>query len=266
MSDPDTELREDVIEDASHRGNSMDLRDLLALIERRHPGGRGVAPELVERYIDETASTATAVEGESFKRQLRENRTDAESWVGADRVYEVGDGNVSAYPSLWHDKLDGETDLATALAVIRADVDDTNEAFDVGGAGYGVPQSVLLETVSTLAGGDYHQAKLKVDDLRQNGVFEIDADQHPEARVRFTDEARPDSLEAETVERAHDEAGGTVHDGENETVPDEEEGTAHDEGVETVEPTHDEEDGAVEDGEGDRRGAGTDGDDAERRE
>lgn len=221
MSESEAEPREEVVEQASNQGNSMDLRDLLGFVERHHREEPGVDPALLERYIEATAEATTTVDGEAFELELEEHRTDAQSWVGPDAVYELDDGRLSAFPRLWHDKLDGETDLATTLAVIRADVEDTNEAFDVGGAGYGVPATVLLETVATLGGGEYTQAEMKLKELENEGVFEVDAGQHPQARVQFSDDARPDSLEAEEVEQDRGDAAMDRQEVDEHTAPDE---------------------------------------------
>ena len=198
MTDPNRDLDDAVLESAGGRGRTMRIDDLVSVVERHHPEGVGVDVALVERYVEEIAKDQKPEVADRLEANLRDDRTDERSWAGSGYVYEVGDGRVSAFPANWHDRLDSDSDLTDVLRVIRADVDDTNEAFDVGGAGYGVPQSVLLEAAAAIGHVGFEESKAAVDGYRRNGVFAIDADQHPQGRVRFTDEARPEGLDPES--------------------------------------------------------------------
>lgn len=175
----------------------MQVRDLVSIVERSHREHAGVPVSLVERYIEALDDRGGSVGAARFTSTFDDRRTDSSSWVGPDAVYEVGDDHVSAFPSVWHDQLGPEDDLPAFVEVIRTDVDDTNEAFDVGGAGYGVPKSVLVEAAMVLAGVDPTEAEAALDGFRREGVFDVDADQHPHARVQFTEAARPDALSPE---------------------------------------------------------------------
>ncbi|MFC7071135.1 hypothetical protein [Halobaculum lipolyticum] len=197
MSEPDADLSETVLEEAGNRGPTMRLRDFVSLAERHHGGGPGVDAGLLARYARALDERGGPVEAADFEGRLSAARTDSPSWAGPDAVYEVGEGRVSAVPRAWHERLDGESALVDYLAVIRDDVADTNAAFDVGGAGYGVPASVLTEATAVVDGADVERTRAAIDRLRREGVFAVDADQHPHARVRFTDEARPDGLAPE---------------------------------------------------------------------
>ncbi|SHG39237.1 hypothetical protein [Halobaculum gomorrense] len=192
----DTELHDAVLTEAGTRGPTMRIRDLVSIVERSHRDGPGAAASLVERYI-EAVGEAGPAEGDRLRAALSEQRTSAVSWVDPDAVYELGDDRVSAFPGRWHDRLGPDADLPAFVETIRSDVDDTNEAFEVGGAGHGVPKSVLVEAVAVIAGGDPEETEAALDGFRREGVFRVDADQHPHARVRFTDDARPDSLDPE---------------------------------------------------------------------
>ncbi|QZP36836.1 hypothetical protein [Halobaculum magnesiiphilum] len=196
MEDSDAELHEAVLAEAGNRGPTMRVRDLVSIVERSHRDGAGVATDLVERYVEAVGEDGP-VEADRLRSGLSERRTSAESWVGPDAVYEVGEDRVSAFPNLWHDRLGPDADLRGFVETIRADVDDTNEAFDVGGAGRGVPRSVLVEAAAVIAGVDPEETAAALDGFRREGVFRVDADQHPHARVQFTDKARPESLSPE---------------------------------------------------------------------
>lgn len=197
MSEPDTDLHETVLEEAGNRGPAMRLRDLVSLVERHHEGGPGVDTGLLERYVRALDEHGGPVEAAGFEERLSAARTDSPSWTGPDAVYAVDEGRVSAVPPEWHEGLDDESALVDYLAVIRDDVADTNAAFDVGGAGYGVPASVLTEAAAVIDGADVERTRAAIDRLRREDVFAVDADQHPHARVRFTDESRPDGLDPE---------------------------------------------------------------------
>ncbi|WP_224269963.1 hypothetical protein [Haloprofundus salinisoli] len=185
------ELNEHVLEEAGDRGRTLLVSDLVGLIERYERSDRpGVAPDRVVTYAEGLAADGAQIDPDSVPSAVEERRTESSSWDDNDALYTVDDGRVSTYPERWHESLRGESDVRRYLEVILDDVGDSADAFDVGGAGRGVPRSLLLSATAVLGELNPTEAKAQIQALRDEGVLAEDADQHPNARVAFADQQR----------------------------------------------------------------------------
>ncbi|KTG09644.1 hypothetical protein AUR64_08340 [Haloprofundus marisrubri] len=180
------ELNEHVLREAGDRGRTLLVSDLVRLIERHESTNRpGVDPERVVTYAESLEADGARIDAGSVRGAIEERQTDSSSWIGEDALYAVGDGRVSTYPKQWHEALEGDEDVRRYLEVILDDVGDSENAFDRGGPGTGVPRSLLLDVTSVLGDLTPEETKAQIQALRGDGVLAEDADQHPDARVSF---------------------------------------------------------------------------------
>jgi hypothetical protein len=180
------ELNETVLEEAGDRGRTLLVSDLVGLIERHEDDGSpGTTTERVVTYAETLSERGARIDAEAVPSAIEERRTESTSWVGDETLYNVGDGRVSAYPKQWHENLRGEDEVTQYLEVILDDVGDSEDAFNKGGPGTGVPRSLLLSVTSVLGDLTPTDTKAQIQALRQEGVLNEDADQHPDARVSF---------------------------------------------------------------------------------
>ncbi|WP_224447579.1 hypothetical protein [Haloprofundus salilacus] len=185
------ELNEHVLEEAGDRGRTLLVSDLIGLVELYEQSDRpGADPERVVTYAEALAEEGARIDAGSVPSAIEERLTDATSWVGDDVLYTVGDGRVSTFPQRWHEQLEGENDIRGYLKVILDDVGESEEAFDEGGAGTGVPRSLLFGVTAALGELNPTEAKAQIQALRDEGVLTEDADQHPNARVAFAGQQR----------------------------------------------------------------------------
>jgi hypothetical protein len=180
MSEHD--LSEAVLSAAADRGTSLVVSDLLSFVERHE--GPAVPRELLLAYADAVGGVERGTVEAALDRKL----TDADSWAGPDRFYEVGDG-ISRFPSAWH-ALEGESDLTVYVGTITADAD--GEAFAEGGRGEGVPETVLVDAATVFGPYDTEEVREEVFRLRQADELVADADQSPQARVQLPADADPE--------------------------------------------------------------------------
>lgn len=183
------ELDQNALDAAEHRGQYILPRELLKFVERHDETVEGGVPlERLEEYaaaLDERG--VQSMDPDSLDELIEKNLTDEESWVGPDAVYRVGDG-FSAFPARWHDELAGEDDLVTYVDDISGDLASEEKHTATGGAGTGVPEKLLLDTVSALGPFSRDGAKSELERLRNEGALEERTSQHPESRVWPTHE------------------------------------------------------------------------------
>lgn len=193
-----SELNEHVLEEAGSRGDKLIITDLVGLIER-HDGGEesGVTVDRVVAYAERLAAQNAPVDPDKVPVAIDERLTDADrwqadaaatgTWFGSGVLYGLDDRRVSVFPSHWHEELAGETDLRRYLTVICADLEDPESAFESGGQGVGVPETVLLNAAAVIGRVSRREAGERLAELRAEGVVEELADQHPNARVRLAE-------------------------------------------------------------------------------
>lgn len=177
------DLQESILAEMDHRGRSMVLDELLALVERYHPtDGPGVPREVIDAYVAEMESRGFA-DAENLEATLRDRQTDGAGWAGEDAVYELDDDRLSVMPPRWHEKLGGSDDLRQYVEVMDADLAEADVQTTRGGAGTGVTKQLLVEAATIL--GEYDRASVRHElaDLRERGELVEDASQHPQARI-----------------------------------------------------------------------------------
>ncbi|MEA1931004.1 MAG: hypothetical protein U9O06_05580 [Euryarchaeota archaeon] len=180
-----TDLSDAVLEEAASRGETLTIHDLLRLIER-FDTGPGIPDTRLDRYLDALGNSRF---NESALREGLDRRlVDAADWETETEVYRL-DGGVSAFPPRWHDDLTGETDLTRYVATMTTAVEGGSEGYAHGGHGDGVPEKLLLDTAVIFGDYNYKRAMDEVDRLRDGGLLDAGADQHPNARLRLTPEA-----------------------------------------------------------------------------
>lgn len=182
------ELRDDVIDQAFHEGDTLIVNDLVGLIERHHDDDYYGAPvDLVRAYVERLAEEDARYEPEGVRQALDEQTVDDESWVDADSLYDVGEDRVSKFPLEWHEALSGEEDVYELVRfVVDALPEDGREAFATGGAGAGIPRQRLIDMAEILCNLSQAEVKRQLEELGERGEIEVSDEQHPQGRVRPT--------------------------------------------------------------------------------
>ena len=194
------ETDERIIAEAADRGETLVVDELVRLIEQYHPHDQpGIARETLEAYarrMEET--TEHEFNAEEFLETIDERLEDGDSEYTTDAFYRLDDDRVSSYPARWHDELGGVTDLREHVRFLGALDPEGRSGADLGGAGGGVPEQVLLDAASIIGRIDPDAAKARLEDLRDSGDLVEGADQHPNARVHLaenTENLRDSSLD-----------------------------------------------------------------------
>lgn len=192
-----SEFNEHVLEEAGSRGEKLLVDDLVLLIERyESKNGPGVAIDRVVAYGERLAEQNAPVKPDKIRPAIDERLTDSDEWAGdaaasgtwfgSGTLYDLGDGRVSVLPARWHRELAGSTDLTKYLEVMLSGTSGGD--FDSGGKDGGVPETVVVNAATVLGGLSPGQAREQLADLHAEGVVEEYADQHPNARIRLSDE------------------------------------------------------------------------------
>lgn len=189
---------EQVIADARQRGETLTSRELLLLIERHHrTRNRGIDHTTIDMYDERAGRDDIIPFGEQqFTSAITDNLTDSETWEGSRRYYALDENRVSAFPTQWHETLDGEDDLRVYVDVIETAMANSETTTDSsrGGMGSGVPERLLLNTVTVMSTMDRNGAKEQLERRRDDGDLIEDADQHPDARVYLPEDRDADAL------------------------------------------------------------------------
>ena len=182
------ELRDDVIDQAFHEGETLIVNDLVGLIERHHDDEYYGAPvDLVRAYVERLAEEDSRYDPEEVDEALDEQTVDDDSWVDADSLYDVGEGRVSKFPLEWHEALSGEKDVYEIVTfVVDALPEDGRDAFATGGAGEGVPRQRLIDIAEIIGGLSQAEVRRQLEELGERDRIEVADEQHPQGRVRPT--------------------------------------------------------------------------------
>jgi hypothetical protein len=175
------ELDDAVLEEAGSRGDQLLVGKLVKLVEKHHDTGPGVPRSLVEDYIE--ALDEDSVDGDQLRDQLDAHLADDREAPNKGAVYDVGQGRVSGYPEVWHDRLDPNDSLAAYVAVMTETADPPKSA-----ASTGVSKDDLLEAAEVLSDRSREDARIELRDLRGDGVLVADADQHPRAGITLAED------------------------------------------------------------------------------
>lgn len=179
------ELRDDVIDQAFHEGDTLIVNDLVGLIEKHHDDDQYGAPvDLVRAYVERLAEEDSRFEPEGVDRALDEQTVDDESWVDDDSLYDVGEGRVSKFPLAWHEALSGEKDVYEYLTfVVDTLPDQGRESFGTGGQGPGIPRQRLIDACEVIGGLSEDDVKRQLQRLGDEGEIVAEAEQHPHQRI-----------------------------------------------------------------------------------
>ena len=185
----DPEINDYVIEQAEREGESLLIRELLLYIERYHEDDRpGVSREVLEGYVESLAEKNVFSRApNNVIEQIDQRTVDSETWAGRDQFYPVGTDRVSNYPKRWHEQIGPDDDLRDVVRVMTEDIKTSPHDTNLGGKGRGIPEVMLLDAATALAGYDRDDAKTELEEWRDRGELVEDADQHREARVRLRD-------------------------------------------------------------------------------
>jgi len=185
----DPEPDDYVLEQAEQEGESLLIGELLLYIERYDVDDRpGVSDEQLRAYVEALAEKNVFARGADVVREQIEQRTvDSEAWVEEDSFYRVGTDRVSNFPKRWHERLGPEDDLRSFVRVMTEDIETSSGGTDRGGQGRGVPEQLLLDAATVLAGYDRGDAKTELEELRDRDELVMDADMNREGRVQLPD-------------------------------------------------------------------------------
>jgi len=175
------ELDDAVLEEAGSRGDQLLVGKLVQLAEKHHDTGPGVPRSLVEDYID--ALDADSVDARQMRENLDAHLAEGRESPNEGAVYDVGQGRVSGYPAVWHERLDPDSSLAEYVAVMTETTNSPKSA-----ASTGVAKDDLLEAASVLSDRSRDDARSELRDLRGDGMLVSDADQHPRAGVSLAED------------------------------------------------------------------------------
>ena len=172
-------VREDVLEDVESHSETLDLADFVRLIEEQtHEAEPGVSRETLADY-------AEAAYFDVDLDQLDDHVTDSEGWAPGDRLYEVRDGRVSAYPRNWHEAFGGLDDFRDLIAVIQSEVTESEGSMYESVTEKGIPEEKLLRVAKVTEGIDRDASRERLEDLRHRGEIEGYASQNKNPTVRL---------------------------------------------------------------------------------
>lgn len=131
-------------------GNSLAV---IGLLERHHDAQPGMPRRAVTAYARALESRRDySFDAGSFMDEVDERLTDAETWEGPDRFYELDGDRISVFPARWHEELSGSTDAAEYLRFIDEHIPELGEKPENLGASVTVPRDRLVEIIRILAG------------------------------------------------------------------------------------------------------------------
>ncbi len=184
------ELSDEVLDEAAHEGETLLVEDLVSLAERAHDDEPGIERDRLMAYAEALAERRdVGFDLQAFDKGVADRLTDAETWADRDRLYELGDGRLSLYPTEWHAALGGSTDVADYLAFLKQDSPAFVRERGTGEVGPGIPKQKLLDIVAVIGRVDRETARAALKDARDAGEVVEDADQHPQAGVYLREEA-----------------------------------------------------------------------------
>jgi hypothetical protein len=188
----DSALSEQVLEVVGTERRTLLPREVVKFIERYHPHDQpGIAWSVLEAYAMRLADDlGDEFDQNTFLEEIDDRLVDTATWYGDDALYELDTKRVSLFPLRWHDSLGGSTDLTAYVRFLTDEAPGfSDERAAVGGAGEGVPEQFLLDTVNLVGRVDRATVKSRLEDLRDRGELVEDADQHPNARVQLAEQS-----------------------------------------------------------------------------
>lgn len=144
-------LSEQVLEAVETERRTLIPREVVKFIERYHPHDQpGIAWSVLEAYATRfDDDLGNQFSREEFLEAIETRLVETQTWKSNDALYKLDSKRVSLYPPCWHDHLDGSSDL---ISYVRFLTDEapvfSDERTNVGGAGEGIPEQFLLDTVN----------------------------------------------------------------------------------------------------------------------
>lgn len=181
-----------VIDEAVHEGETTGPLDLFGLLEKHHDDP-GISRDRLRAYANALAARRDfAFDADGFLSDLESHRTDADTWEGLDRVYDLGDDRFSRYPPAWHDELGGSTDAEAYVRFLAEEVPSFSDDIARGAAGGqagGIPEDTLVDVIMTVGRVEREEARAAIGEARDRGALVEDVDQHPQAAVFLAEDA-----------------------------------------------------------------------------
>lgn len=194
------EVHDAVVDEAAHEGSAMTVDDLVSLVERHHDDRPGVSREALAAYAERLASRGDVeFDADAFLAEVDDRTTDAGTWTDGDVFYPVASDRISRFPARWHENLGGSTDVAAYLRYVRDEAPAFASAVGRSDQAEALPESELLDVVSTVGRVDRDEAKEAIEAARDRGDVVEGADQHPGASVFLAEEA--EGMRDETLDR-----------------------------------------------------------------
>lgn len=175
MGDPQT----DVVEELESHSETLGLRDFVRTVEKHHREDEpGVERELLADYAD---AVYFDVESSAFEDRLTAN----EEWTAGEKLYEVADGRISAYPASWHETISETDGVRKIIELIQSDVTEPEGDAREAVTEEGVPEEKVLRVAETVAGIDRADTREQISALRKSGEIEEFASQHRNPRLHL---------------------------------------------------------------------------------
>lgn len=194
------EVHDAVVDEATHEGSAMTVDDLVSLVERHHDDRPGVSCEALAAYAERLESRGDVeFDADAFLAEVDDRTTDAGTWTGGDVFYPVASDRISRFPARWHENLGGSTDVAAYLRYVRDEAPAFASAVGRSDRAEALPESELLDVVSTVGRVDRDEAKESIEAARDRGDVVEGADQHPGASVFLAGEA--EGMRDETLDQ-----------------------------------------------------------------
>lgn len=184
-----TDVDEGVVDEIAERGSNPLIEEVAALLERQHAHDEpGVSRETLDAYANALAANSEfGVDPEEFATAIDERLTGAERGAGDDALYNA-DGRISAYPPRWHAELGGSTGVGAYVSFVEREVAGHESDAPGGGAGEGVPEGQLVDTVATVGRVERERANEALEDARADGRIVEGPGQHPDGGEELADE------------------------------------------------------------------------------
>lgn len=183
MGEPNdhTGLDDDVLDEARSRSETLDLLDLIELLEtHRVESGRGVTRERIDEY-----AAALDYDPDRIEDLIDERVVDSRDWTSGGALYRLDGERISAYPPRWHDELADTTDLTEHVGLIHSSVTAVEGDEHTAVTEAGVPEEMVVKVACAVSGMDRDTAYSTLQDLRKKGRLEEHADQHRASQVRL---------------------------------------------------------------------------------
>lgn len=153
---------EELVSELESQRKTLMLDEAVRFVEQAHrETGVGVERERFEAYLD-----AMTYGRDAFPSSFEERLTDAESWQGGGRIYELRGDRVSYYPPRWHEELRETPDLREYLRVMGTDAMKTEGGDREAVTDDGVLKEMVLDAAVAIGGMTREDARNQLTELK----------------------------------------------------------------------------------------------------